>query len=75
MGAHRNGHEHARERPRTLAAIADDFPPWQAWEGVIAGLLYARRPGCSPPLVVRSTTAAGLRHEIERAEEERGLRR
>jgi len=75
VGAHRNDHEHARERPRALAAIARDFPPWQAWEGVIAGLLYARRPNCSPPMVVRSTTAAGLRHEIERAEEERGLGR
>jgi len=73
VGAHRNDHEHARERPHALAAIAHDFPPWEAWEGVIAGLLYARRPNCSPPLVVRSTTAAGLRHEIERAEEERGL--
>lgn len=58
-----------------LAALARDFPPWQAWEGVIAGLLYARRPNCSPPLVVRSTTPAGLRHEIERAEVERGLAR
>jgi hypothetical protein len=63
------------ERRTTLDAINRSYPPWHAWEGVIAGLLYARRPGCSPPLVVRSTTAAGLRHEIERAEEERGLRR
>jgi hypothetical protein len=75
VGAHRNDHEHVRERPRALAAIAHDFPPWQAWEGAIAGLLYARRPNCSPPLVVRSTTAAGLRDEIESAERERGLRR
>ena len=63
------------ERCTALAAINRSYPQWQAWEGVIAGLLYARRPNCSPPLVVRSTTAAGLRHEIERAEEERGLRR
>jgi hypothetical protein len=75
VGAHRNDHEYARERPPALAAIARDFPPWQAWEGVIAGLLYARRPNCSPPLVVRSATAAGLRHEIECAEAERGLTR
>ena len=75
MGAHRNDHEQARERPPALTAIGHDFPPWQAWEGVIAGLVYARRPNCSPPMVVRSTTAAGLRHEIERAEEERGLGR
>jgi len=68
-------HDNPDERRAGLVAIGHDFPPWQAWEGVIAGLLYARRPGCSPPLVVRSTTAAGLRHEIERAEEERGLGR
>jgi hypothetical protein len=75
VGAHRSDHEHARERPRDLAAITHDLPPWQAWEGVIAGLLYARRPNCTPPLVVRSTTADGLRQEIEHAEEERGLGR
>ena len=63
------------ERSTTLAANNRSYPPWQAWEGVIAGLLYARRPNCSPPLVVRSTTAAGLLHEIERAEAERGLTR
>ena len=74
MGAHRNDYEPTRERPGALAAIARDFPPWHAWEGVIAGLLYARRPNSSPPMVVRSTTAPGLRHEIERAEEARRLR-
>lgn len=68
-------HDGPGERCAALAAIGQDLPPWQAWEGVIAGLLYARRPNCSPPLVVRSTTTAGLRHEIERAEEERGLTR
>jgi len=57
-----------------LAAIGHEFPLWQAWEGVIAGLLYARRPNCSPPMVVRSTTTDGLRREIESAERERGLR-
>ena len=62
------------ERRKALAAINRSYPPWQAWEGVIAGLLYARRPNSSPPMVVRSVTAPGLRHEIERAEEERGLR-
>jgi hypothetical protein len=74
VGAHRNDPEAVRECPRALAAVARDFPPWQAWEGVIAGLLYARRPNCSPPMVVRSATTDGLRGEIERAEEERGLR-
>lgn len=62
------------ERRAAIAAIGHDLPPWHAWEGVIAGLLYARRPDSSPPIVVRSTTPTGLRQEIERAEKERGLR-
>jgi hypothetical protein len=74
VGAHRNEHDSIRERPRALAAIAHEFPPWHAWEGAIAGLFYARRPNSSPPMVVRSTTTDGLRREIESAERERGLR-
>jgi hypothetical protein len=41
---------------------------------MIAGLLYARRPCSSPPMVVRATSAEGLREQIIHAEEERGLR-
>jgi hypothetical protein len=61
-------------RVSALTAIDRDFPPWHAWEGMIAGLLYARRPRSSPPMVVRATSAEGLREQIIRAEEERGLR-
>jgi hypothetical protein len=57
-----------------LRAIDRDFPFWHAWEGVIAGLLYARRPNSSPPMVVRATSTDGLRTAIENAEVERGLR-
>lgn len=57
-----------------LAAIPGDYPGWLAWEGAVAGLLYARRPRSSPPMVVRSTTTDGLRQEIESAERERGFR-
>jgi hypothetical protein len=62
------------ERQRALAAISQDYPPWHAWPGALAGVLYARRPDIPPPMVVRSVTIAGLRREIERAEHERGLR-
>ena len=62
------------ERQRALAAIGRDYPPWHAWPGALAGVLYARRPDLAPPMVVRSVTIAGLRQEIERAEHERGLR-
>jgi hypothetical protein len=61
-------------RGGALVTIPGDYPGWVAWEGVIAGLLYARRPRSSPPMLVRSTTTDGLRQEIESAERERGLR-
>ncbi len=58
---------------RALAEVDRDYPPWHAWEGVF-GLLYARRPRTSPPMVVRAVTPGGLRHAIEAAEQGRGLR-
>ena len=62
------------ERARALAEVDRDYPGWHAWPAVLAGLVYARRPRTSPPLVVRSTTIDGLRQKIENAERERGLR-
>lgn len=62
------------ERQRALAVIDQDYPPWHAWTGMLAGVLYARRPDLAPPMVVRSVSVDGLRREIERAERERGLR-
>jgi hypothetical protein len=61
-------------RAQALRDIDRDLPPWHAWEGVIAGLLYARRPQSIPPMVVRAVTPDALRQEIEAAEAERGLR-
>ena len=57
-----------------LARVDRDYPGWHAWPAVLAGLLYARRPRSTPPLVVRSVTTEGLRQAIEDAERERGLR-
>ena len=57
-----------------LALVDRDYPGWHAWPGVLAGVVYARRPRSSPPLVVRAISAADLRHAIEAAEAEWGLR-
>jgi hypothetical protein len=62
------------QRARALADVDRDYPGWHAWPAVLAGLLYARRPRSTPPLVVRSVTIAGLREAIENAERDRGLR-
>ena len=62
------------ERVHALAEIERDYPGWRAWSGVLAGIVYARRPYSSPPLVVRAITPADLRHAIEAAETERELR-
>jgi len=62
------------ERARALAEVARDYSGWETWPGVLAGVVYARRPRASPPLVVRAITADGLRQAIEAAETERGLR-
>ncbi len=62
------------ERVHALAEIERDYPGWRAWSGVFAGVVYARHPYSSPPLVVRAITPTDLRHAIESAETERGLR-
>jgi hypothetical protein len=41
---------------------------------VLGGLVYARRPHTSPPVVVRAVTVDGLRQAIEDAERGWGLR-
>jgi hypothetical protein len=62
------------ERATALAEVERDYPGWHTWPGVLGGVVYARRPHSSPPLVVRALTPAGLRQAIEAAEAERRLR-
>jgi hypothetical protein len=62
------------ERAHALAEVAHDYPGWETWPAVLAGIVYARRPRTSPPLVVRAITTDALRQAIEDAEAERGLR-
>jgi hypothetical protein len=46
---------------------AAEFPQWHVWRGV-SGLVYARRPRTSPPVVVRGENAVDLRDQIRRIE-------
>ena len=41
------------------------FPRWHTWEG-IAGLWYASRRNCSPPVIVRGEDLTDLRDQIRR---------
>ena len=49
----------------TLADISREFTRWHCWEG-IAGMLYASRRNCSPPVVVRGEDPQDLRDAIRR---------
>lgn len=46
---------------------AEELPRWQVWRGV-DDLVYARRLGASPPVVVRGEDAVDLRDSIRREE-------
>jgi hypothetical protein len=55
------------ETPPWWQPYAAEFPSWQAWRAA-NGLLYARKAGATPPVVVRGEDAVDLRDEIIRAE-------
>ena len=67
-----------KQPPTGLEATRDDipdwwpyaaeFPHWHFWRGV-SGLMYARRPRTSPPVVVRGEDTEDLRAQMRRAEE------
>jgi hypothetical protein len=46
---------------------AAELPHWHVWRGV-SGLVYARRPRTSPPIVIRGEDIEDLRAQIRRAE-------
>ena len=52
------------ERARALAEIERDYPGWRAWPGVLAGVVYARRPRSSPPLVVRALARDSIHRNL-----------
>jgi hypothetical protein len=47
----------------TLDDVQSEYPAWHCWRG-ISGLLYARRPLTSPPVVLRAEDATDLRDQI-----------
>jgi hypothetical protein len=47
----------------TLDEVAAEFPGWECWRG-IAGLVYARKPLTSPPVVIRAEDPQDLRDQI-----------
>jgi hypothetical protein len=49
--------------PTWWAPFADEFPCWHAWTGV-AGLLYARLPRSSPPVVLRGADPGSVAEQI-----------
>ena len=66
------------EQPPTSSALpgedipdwwpySTEFPHWHVWRGV-CGLVYARRPRTSPPLVVRADSPVNLLAQIRHAE-------
>jgi hypothetical protein len=61
------GPEVTREDIPDWWPYAAEFPHWHVWRGV-CGLVYARRPRTSPPVVVRGEDAADLRDQMKRAE-------
>ena len=60
--AGRGGHVMTGPEP-TLDDVAAMFPHWHVWRG-IAGLVYARKPLMSPPVVLRGEDPADLRDQI-----------
>jgi hypothetical protein len=56
-----------RKVPEWWQLYVAEFPHWHVWRGV-SGLLYARRPLTSPPIVVRATDVEDLRDQIKNAE-------
>lgn len=55
------------DQPPSWWPYAAEWPAWFVWRG-ISGLLYARKRGSSPPLVVRGEDPLDLRDQIRREE-------
>jgi hypothetical protein len=49
---------------KEAAAIAAEFPGWEAWAGLVNGLWHARILGAVPPVMVHAETPDGIREQI-----------
>ena len=58
-----------------LAEVEAAHDGWHIWQGVVAGLLYARRLRSSPPRVVRAVTVPDLEAAIMTSDRERAAGR
>ncbi len=66
-----SSHQHpAHKPPDPLAPLRGQFPRWEAWRGVVGGLVYARLRKSSPPVVFRDVTGEGLARQIHEWERE-----
>jgi hypothetical protein len=52
------------QRDAEIRAIAEEFPGWDAWQGLVNGLWHARLVGTTPPVMVHGETPADLRELI-----------
>lgn len=55
------------ERDRQIAAIAAEFPDWEAWQS-LDGQWHARVTGAVPPVMVHAQSADDLREQIRERE-------
>jgi hypothetical protein len=70
LGERQAGREHGQDIAAQGLGLGREelerqLPRWHMWKG-IAGLWYASRRNCSPPVVVRGEDLRGLRDEIRR---------
>jgi hypothetical protein len=52
------------DRDRQIRAIGDEFPGWEAWQGLVNGLWHARLVGSTPPVMVHAESPEELREQI-----------
>ncbi len=51
-------------RDEQIRAISQEFPGWEAWQGLINGLWHARLIGSTPPVMVHGESPGDLREQI-----------